>query len=256
MTLIPPANVASTTVSKSPMAKAASRPLGAMTKHIPNALTTLRLVLAALFFTLLSFYQYEGRGSPYLIGVAFVVYSVALATDYLDGYLARLWKVEGAFGRVVDPFVDKVLVLGSFIFFAGKNFIIPDGALTAGIGPQFVAKTITGINPTIVVLLLARELLVTTLRGAVEAGGVSFGAAWAGKVKMVVQSVTILVILAYVCAYPWLKGHELEVPATLFRSACIWVAVAVTLYSAWGYVRRSAVLLRRGGGEDSDEGIT
>jgi len=43
-----------------------------------------------------------------------------LVTDFLDGYLARRWKVEGAFGRVVDPFVDKVLVLGSFIFFAGK----------------------------------------------------------------------------------------------------------------------------------------
>ncbi len=247
MTVTPPTI---TTSSQSAGPVRVARPLGSLTRHIPNALTTLRLVLAVVFFTLLSFYQYEGRGSPYLIGVAFLVYSIALATDFLDGYLARLWHVEGAFGRVVDPFVDKVLVLGSFIFFAGKNFIIPESGLLSDISPQFVAKTITGINPTIVVLLLARELLVTTLRGAVEAGGVSFGAAWAGKVKMVVQSITILVILAYVCAYPWLRGHELEYPATLFRNVCIWVAVAVTIYSAWGYVRRSAILLRQGGGDE------
>ena len=99
-----------------------------MFRHVPNALTASRLVLAAVFFVILSFYQHEGRGDPSLLNIAFVVYLVALFTDFLDGYLARRWKVEGAFGRVVDPFVDKVLVLGSFIFFAGKNFIIPETA--------------------------------------------------------------------------------------------------------------------------------
>jgi len=95
-----------------------------MFQHIPNALTGLRLILAGVFFSMLAYYQYEGRGDPWFLNVAFLIYLVALATDFLDGYLARKWKVEGAFGRVVDPFVDKVLVLGSFIFFAGKNFII------------------------------------------------------------------------------------------------------------------------------------
>jgi CDP-diacylglycerol--glycerol-3-phosphate 3-phosphatidyltransferase len=95
-----------------------------MFRHVPNLLTGGRLVLAAVFFVLLSFYQHDGRGDPWLLNIAFVVYAVALVTDFLDGYLARRWQVEGAFGRVVDPLVDKVLVLGSFIFFAGKNFIV------------------------------------------------------------------------------------------------------------------------------------
>ena len=60
------------------------------------------------------------------------IYCVALFTDFLDGYLARRWKVEGAFGRVVDPFVDKVLVLGSFILFAGKKFHHPRSPASAG----------------------------------------------------------------------------------------------------------------------------
>src|ERR1700710_2590752 len=97
-----------------------------MFQHVPNALTAGRLLLAVVFFALLGYFQFERPGSPGLLNIAFGIYCVALFTDFLDGYLARLWKVEGTFGRVVDPFVDKVLVLGSFIFFAGKNFIIPD----------------------------------------------------------------------------------------------------------------------------------
>src|ERR1700733_10807135 len=110
-----------------------------MFRHVPNALTAGRLLLAAVFFTMLGFYQYKGRGSPELLNIAFGIYVIALVTDFLDGYLARKWKVEGAFGRVVDPFVDKVLVIGTFIFFAGKNFVIQEE------GHAHVVKTITGV---------------------------------------------------------------------------------------------------------------
>jgi phosphatidylglycerophosphate synthase len=206
-----------------------------MIRHIPNLLTGSRLLLAAVFFALLSFYQYSGRGDPTLLNVAFILYVIALFTDYLDGYLARKWSVEGAFGRVVDPFVDKILVLGSFIFFSGKNFIIPapDQASDAG----FVAHTITGVAPAVVVLLLGRELLVTSLRSLIEGTGHGFGAVWAGKVKMVVQSGTILVILAYVNYIEQLRGWGIEHPARVFRDICIWGTVLVTLWSGVGYVR-------------------
>src|SRR3954469_12618545 len=156
-----------------------------MLRHVPNLITASRLILAAAFFTLLSFYQYEGRGDPLLLSSAFVIYIAALVSDWLDGYLARKWKVEGAFGRVVDPFADKILVLGSFIFFAGKNFIIPE---LEGPGAKMVVRTITGVAPGMVVLLLARELLVTSLRGISESGGKNFAAVWAGKFKMGFQS--------------------------------------------------------------------
>src|SRR6476620_10867808 len=111
-----------------------------MFRHVPNALTGGRLLLAMVFFVLLSFYQHEGRGDPWLLNSAFGIYVVALFTDFLDGYLACRWKVEGQFGRMVDPLVDKVLVLGSFIFFAGKNFIIR-GTAAPGSGYE-VVKTI------------------------------------------------------------------------------------------------------------------
>jgi CDP-diacylglycerol--glycerol-3-phosphate 3-phosphatidyltransferase len=213
-----------------------------MFRHVPNALTGGRLVLAGVFFVMLAVYQYEGRGDPWFLNVAFIIYCMALFTDFLDGYLARKWKVEGAFGRVVDPFVDKVLVLGSFIFFAGKNFIIPDTAVAPG--PAMVVKTLTGVAPGMVVLILARELLVTTFRGMGEAGGQSFGAAFSGKLKMVVQSVTILVILVYVNYYSWLHRTRYAGAATWFRDVCIWVTIGITVYSGLDYVRRAAAMFR------------
>lgn len=221
-----------------------------MKHHVPNLLTGLRLVLAVVFFVLLSFYQYEGRGSPVLLAVAFVVYSVALLTDFLDGYLARKWKVEGAFGRIVDPFVDKILVLGSFAFFAGKNFIIADHESA---GPGFVARTITGVVPAVFVIMLARELLVTAIRGAAESAGVRFGAEMAGKVKMFVQSMTILIILGYVIFFPSMKAHDprgglpILTIATLIRDLCIWTTVAVTVVSSLGYIQRAAAMYRQAG---------
>src|SRR5688572_15492611 len=174
-----------------------------MLRHVPNLITGSRLILAAAFFTLLSFYQYEGRGHPGLLTWAFVVFVAALVSDWLDGYLARKWKVEGAFGRVVDPFADKILVLGAFIFFAGKNFIIPETIEHPAAHPMWV-KTITGVAPAMVIVLLARELLVTSLRGISEAAGQNFGAVWAGRFKRAFQSGTILAILVYVTFGPCL----------------------------------------------------
>ncbi len=214
-----------------------------MFRHVPNALTGSRLILAAVFFVMLGYYQYEGRGDPTLLNAAFVIYCVALFTDFLDGYLARRWRVEGAFGRVVDPFVDKILVLGSFIFFAGKNFIIPETGPGEQVSP-LVVRTITGVAPGMVVVILARELLVTSLRGMSEGGGQAFGAALSGKLKMVFQSVTILVIIVYVNYRSWLQHHEYEAYARGLRDLCIWVTIAITVFSGLFYIRRAVAVYK------------
>ncbi len=219
-----------------------------MFRHVPNALTALRLILAGVFFGMLSYYQYDvqgRRGDPVWLNIAFIIYLIALITDFLDGYLARLWKVEGAFGRVVDPFVDKVLVLGSFIFFAGKNFTVPQ--TNPGEIPENVT-TITGVVPWMVVIILARELLITSLRGGSEEKGQNFGAAMSGKLKMVLQSLTILIVLIYVNYLNRLLRHpKLETWARHTRDVCIWATVAVTLISGLLYIRRAVGLYTAGG---------
>ncbi len=215
-------------------------------RQIPNLITTARLVLAIVFFTILSWYQYGGRGHSTLLTLGFFICLIAITTDWLDGYLARKWKVESGFGRVVDPFVDKILVLGSFIFFAGKNFIISDPSI-----PQpYVVKTITGVAPWMVVIILGRELLVTSIRGLAEKAGLRFGADKWGKLKMVLQSVTILVIITYVYFHEVVHQHfpaamgGYDRWAGLFRDVMIWVTLVVTVGSAWGYLKRSVQLMR------------
>jgi phosphatidylglycerophosphate synthase len=217
-----------------------------MFRHIPNALTASRLLLALVFFTLLALYQYEGRGDPWLLNIAFLIYVAALVTDFLDGYLARKWKVEGAFGRIVDPFVDKILVLGTFIFFAGKNFIIPETAIAGAANDANVVRTITGVAPGVVVILLARELLVTSLRGEAESAGQAFGAAFAGKVKMGFQSATILGILVYVNYHAWTWPSPYDQIAFYVREFGIWGTVLITLYSSIQYIQNASALYRRG----------
>jgi CDP-diacylglycerol--glycerol-3-phosphate 3-phosphatidyltransferase len=215
-----------------------------MFRHLPNMLTGLRLVLAFVFFGMLSWYQYEGRGDPTFLVIASTIYVIALVTDFLDGHLARKYNLETPFGRVVDPFVDKVLVLGSFIFFAGKNFIIPDydGMQTS----KWVVKTITGVAPFMVVIMLARELLVTSLRGAAESSGQNFGAQFSGKLKMVFQSATILVVLGYVNAFHWLtKQPKLwQNVAMGVRDVCIWLTILITVVSGVLYIQRAVAMYR------------
>ena len=207
---------------------------GGLKRHIPNLLTVSRLVLSMVFFAMLALApgvghaDDEARRSTLYLNIATFIYVVAAGTDFLDGYLARRWNVVTVFGRVVDPFVDKILVLGAFIYFAGPAFIGGDPPMS-----------LTGVSPTIVVILLGRELLVTTLRSVAESSGTSYGANWTGKLKMVFQCVTIFVILAYVNYRPLLIRADHEVLARVVRDACVWVTVAVTVLSAWTYIARS-----------------
>jgi CDP-diacylglycerol--glycerol-3-phosphate 3-phosphatidyltransferase len=101
-----------------------------------------------------------------------------------------------------------------------------------------VVKTISGVVPAMVVVILARELFVTSFRGMSEAGGQAFGAAFSGKLKMVLQSVTILVILVYVNYLPRLIASDLEQVARVFRDVCIWATMIVTVWSGLLYVQK------------------
>lgn len=203
-------------------------------KQIPNALTVSRLVLSLVFFAMLALVSFERHDAPTLyLNLATLLYVIAAGTDWLDGYLARKWQATSVFGRVVDPFVDKILVLGAFIYFAGPGFAaIRENGWTS----------LSGVTPTVVLILLGREFLVTTLRSVAEGSGQSFGAAWSGKLKMVLQCVTIFVILVYVNYRPELVRVDWDSAARVLRDSCVWVTVAVTILSALTYVQRTIQL--------------
>ncbi len=197
---------------------------------IPNAITMLRLVVAAGFFTALAL----GLGSePSIIlwgNAAVWMFIFAAATDVVDGYLARRWKVVSVFGRVMDPVVDKVLVLGAFIFLAAPPFsAAPPGRLVSAIAPWMV------------VVILSRELIVTSVRGVLEAEGIAFGADRWGKLKMFIQCVTAPTALM-------VAVNELGAPGSAWgrlRDALVWGTVILTALSALPYLIRGSRLLTR-----------
>jgi CDP-diacylglycerol--glycerol-3-phosphate 3-phosphatidyltransferase len=89
-----------------------------------------------------------------LVWTAFVLFLIAAFTDFLDGYLARKWNLVTAFGRVADPFADKVLIAGS----------LHHAAAVSG-------RDHDVLTTWYVVIVIAREFLVTAIRGVVEASG-------------------------------------------------------------------------------------
>ncbi|MCE5328300.1 MAG: CDP-alcohol phosphatidyltransferase family protein, partial [Planctomycetaceae bacterium] len=235
-----------------------------MNWKLPNQLTLGRIVLAAVFFVLLGLYEQDTTWGPALLRVAFVLYIVAGITDVLDGYLARKMNLTSAFGRIADPFVDKVLVVGAFAMLAGSNYTM-SGEASPAVGTmldigfvKLTAYTATlgfreanmphwlhgdmasGVQAWMVVVILAREFIVSAVRGYSESCGIKFPATYAGKIKMLVQSVAICVVLEQLADFRNVEW------AFWLKTAAVWLAVIVTVISGLAYVGKARKLLMEG----------
>ncbi|MBI5863769.1 MAG: CDP-diacylglycerol--glycerol-3-phosphate 3-phosphatidyltransferase [Planctomycetes bacterium] len=191
--------------------------------NIPNQITIGRLGLAIVFFAMLTRYSAAEPKTHWVLAPCFWIYLVAALTDMLDGYLARTWKQVTAFGRVLDPVVDKVIVCGAFVFFSSSHFVAP----TRG--------NITGVEAWMAVLILMRELLISAIRSFSESQGADFAANWVGKFKSFVQFATACVILGVLAWY--------EQSLAWLRVACIWATVVVTAASIVAYLHRAYSLI-------------
>jgi len=180
--------------------------------NVPNVLTSARLVLAVVVFALIPWHVYWP---------AFVIFVVAAATDWVDGYWARRYGQVTQVGRIYDPFVDKIIVCGAFIFLA--------------------AEANSGIKAWMATVVVAREMLVTGLRSYIEQHGGDFSATMSGKLKMVFQCIAVgasLVALNYepaVCP-AWIA---------LALVTSVWLAVLSTVYSGVVYVFAAVKLIGR-----------
>lgn len=220
-----------------------------MYRHLPNALTICRAVIALVFFIVLSHYRY-GVGPDAAIVAAFVLFVIGAVTDWLDGYLARKWQVVTTFGRIMDPFCDKVLVLGAFIFLAGPRFVNPHiDADTTFFWAMIPNNTVSGVYPWMVALMLARELLVTGIRGELEGQGIQFGAKLSGKLKTVLQLITIPTLLAIVWLDPLAAGNEWMI---VVRNVLVYATVLLTLISGWPYITHAARVMKQPQEEQSE----
>jgi len=219
-----------------------------MSRHIPNLITAGRFFLAIGFFIVLAFYDARNPPAWPVLDVAVAVFLVAVVSDVVDGYLARRLGHLTKFGRIADPFVDKIIICGALAYFIGDQFvqvssvshIVRTPAGDAYSSPfMLFHENLTGWQPWMVVVILARELLVTGMRSFSELHHIPFAASLSGKVKMFIQCVTVTWVLVYM-------AHEADVPAwtRTARDVLIWTTTLVTAFSGLVYVKRAYDLLR------------
>jgi len=180
--------------------------------NIPNVVTAARFLLSIVVFVLIPLNYYLA---------ALIIFSVAVMTDWVDGYWARRLGQVTKLGRILDPLVDKIIICGTFIVLA----IEPD----------------SGIAVWVAAVVLCRELLVTALRSFIEQRGGDFSANMAGKLKMVLQCAAIiasLIVLTY--------GRD-ESPTGMIWALRIfvWVAIISTVQSGLGYALAACKYLRK-----------
>lgn len=186
--------------------------------NIANQLTASRLVLAVVLFVLIATHAWLW---------CIVVFAVAAATDWFDGYLARKQGLTSTLGRVFDPLVDKVLVGGAFIFLLGLPY------------------EQTGVLPWMVTVVVARELVINALRNYLESQGVVFGADWLGKLKMGLQCAVLfgVFLVRYLAD---VGGDEAVVHFfTVVRDVLIYSMIAITALSGLQYLWRAAAIVTR-----------
>jgi CDP-diacylglycerol--glycerol-3-phosphate 3-phosphatidyltransferase len=129
---------------------------------------------------------------------ASLLFVLASATDFFDGYIAREWNQMTLLGAILDPLADKMLTLAAFL-----------GLMMIGQASAWA-----------IYIIIVRELFITGIRTVAVSEGLSVKASWAGKIKTVAQMIAIGFLLMH-----WPFGAEL-----------LWFAVAITLYSGFEYL--------------------
>jgi CDP-diacylglycerol---glycerol-3-phosphate 3-phosphatidyltransferase len=194
--------------------------------HWPNRITALRFLGAAALFVVLALY---GDVAPEAVDArsgsfkaAFWLFIATAVSDVLDGYLARRGNHVTAFGRIADPFVDKVLVMGAMVFLAVEPW-------SRHFFPAWI-----------VVAILAREFLVTAIRGYVEKLGVEFPADWFGKAKMFLQCWAVGIVLG-LAAFQFSAAAEKR--WALVGEMCVLATLLATIGSGLSYVLKTRRIL-------------
>lgn len=187
----------------------------AMVLNIPNLLSVFR-ILTVPFVVVCLFYP-----SPAASFLAALIFGIASITDLLDGYIARYQKSETAIGQLLDPLADKLLINSALIM------LIPLGRIPAWM----------------VVLIVAREVAVTGLRGIASLQGLVIAASSWGKAKTIFQTIALVGLLLHY-EYFWIDFH-------FWGMVLMWIALAITVWSGFDYFhkfyRAQAV---KGGGEE------
>lgn len=181
-------------------------------ESLPNILSLCRILVTPVLVVLLSF------PNPLNRALAALLFVLASTTDYLDGYLARRYDVISAVGKLLDPMADKLLVMTALIMLV---------ACSEGPVPAWM-----------VVIILGREIMITSLRGVASTQGVVIEAEELGKYKTILQIFAITGLILH-HRYLWIDFH-------LGGMYFLWASLVLSVWSGMAYFRKfwHAVVVR------------
>ena len=162
--------------------------------NLPNALTLLRILAVPVVVVALL------GESPNGDALAAAVFALAAATDGLDGYFARSRGAVTTFGKLMDPIADKLLIVAALVS----------------------RVSLDRLEAWVAMVIIARELAVTTMRAIAVERGIVIAASWLGKLKTVLQIAAVIALIA-------------TNPAPAWVDVLVYLAVAVTLISGVDY---------------------
>jgi cardiolipin synthase len=181
--------------------------------NIPNLLTYGR-ILAVPLIVLCFFLEGRLESSDFARWSALGLFVAASLTDYLDGYLARIWKQTSNIGRMLDPIADKLLVATCLMLLAADP-----------------VETIHGWSLWAAIVILCREILVSGLREYLAELKVSLPVTQLAKWKTTMQMVAI----GFLLAGP--AGDKILPYTTEIGIILLWISAIVTLYTGYDYFR-------------------
>jgi len=182
--------------------------------NLPNKITLTRIFLVFVFMAFLFL-----NGLPAKI-MALVIFIIAALTDYLDGFIAKRYNIVTDFGKIMDPLADKIMTLAAFLAFVEMKLI-----------PAWM-----------VVIIITRELIITSIRIVAFRNNEVLPAGRVGKHKTVSQMASIILILVFivikeagvgVCGF-WNASFEYWYRQVIFIMMCI--TVLLTLISGISYL--------------------
>lgn len=176
--------------------------------NTPNKLTLIRILMVPIYIWCLYM--------DFNIA-AIVVFVVASFTDYLDGHLARKHGLVTTFGKLMDPLADKILTISALVC--------------------FLELDVRFLSGWMVVVIIARELIVTGIRLIALDEKKVIAASWWGKSKTVSQMVAIIMLMLD-------RIIKLDVGIVSLTGIAVWAMVILTVYSGFDYIKKNFSLFK------------
>ena len=199
--------------------------------NLPNKISLTRIFMIPIFVVVF----FLNDVLPFAYGIAAIIFALAAFTDFIDGYIARKYKLVTNLGKFLDPIADKVLVSTAMIL------LLTIQTSLYGVFPQ-IAKELYVAMAVAICVIMARELIISAFRQIAAARGLVLAAEKLGKYKTTFQDVAIFVLLlaAGVLEYHFATGKVLVcIGYVLFA-----IATILTVWSGISYVVKNKQVLK------------